>query len=207
MPILVRDPLLLVTVDELEARLGVTVDAEAGLQAVTLATALVTGYTGQGLLAQTYTHTLTAAYGLTITSMIPSTTRFSEYSGLIGVITLPQRPVISVTSVVADGVTLASGKWFYDHARSELQLQDPDVDIVVVTYIAGYDDLPGDLKAVTLALAVDEINNPRGLASERLADYQVTYGAGSGAESSGLTARQRAILDRYRGGASTIRQT
>lgn len=205
MPIIVVDPLLLVTVEELETRLGTTLDPDAAAQAVTLATALVTGYTGQGLMSQTYTHTLTAAYGLTITSVIPSTTRFDDYSGLIGVITLPQRPVVSVSTVVADGVTLTSGQWFYDHARAELQLQDPDVDLVTVTYTAGYDVIPADLKAVALSLAVDEINNPRGLASERLADYSVTYGAGSSGDASGLSARHRIILDRYRGGASTIR--
>ena len=200
----VDDLKYVITVSELNTRLGTTLSTTLGEQACAIATAAISAYTGQDIVWKTHTHTLEVQYGIRPDVDLPPNHPLLNFSRVVGVVNLPQRPVVSISAVLADTVELATTKYYWDAARGQLLLEDPDVHSVQVTYTAGFNPIPDDIKAVALAIAADEINNPRGVVSERLADYSVTYAT---ADSSGLTARQAAILDRYRGAGGSVRPT
>lgn len=198
----VDDLKYVITVSELNTRLGVTLSTALGEQACAIATAAISAYTGQDIVWKTHTHSLDVQYGVLPDVDLPAGHPLLNFGRTVGVVNLPQRPVVSVSAVVADTVDLATSKFYWDAARGVLLLEDADVHTVQVTYTAGYNPIPDDIKAVALAIAADEINNPRGVVNERLADYSVTYASG---ESGALSKRQAAILDRYRGAGGTIR--
>lgn len=89
---------------------------------------------------------------------------------------LPQRPVISITSVVAGGATLAPGLWklendalfrYYGWASrlyyygTTQPWNQPDT--IVVTYTHGYTSVPEDIVRVVCKLAKTAWINPNGL--------------------------------------------
>lgn len=67
-------------------------------------------------------------------------------------------------SRIADGVSL--GQWWPWEIKS-----------VRVTYTAGYAVIPLTVKAITLGIAARGFNNPLGLLSEQIGDYQYSSGA------------------------------
>ena len=200
----VDDLKYVITVSELNTRLGVTLSTALGEQACATATALIAAYTGQDIVWKMHTHTLDVQYGIRPDVDLPPNHPLLDFPNTLGVVALPQRPVVSVSAVLADTVELPTADFWWDAANGRLLLKEPDVHSVQVTYTAGYNPIPDDIKAVALAIAADEINNPRGVLQERLADYSVTYANG---DAGGLTPRQAAILDRYRGAGGTIRVT
>lgn len=193
----------LISVEELQNRLQTTLDADVAEQACILASATITGYCDQDLVYKSHVHTLPVANGVLTGITVPDTHPLATFPDIVGVVRLPQRPVVAVTTVVVDEVTLPTNEWYWDVTRQELLLEDHDAYAAVVTYTAGFAAVPNDIKAVALALATAEVTNPRNVAQERLADYSVTYRNQS--DDLGLTQRQQAILNRYRGNAGTIR--
>jgi len=113
---------------------------------------------------------------------------------------LPQRPVVAVSSVKVDDVTVTDWKL----SGSRLRKLDRD-DVwatlceeheVEVTYTHGYDVGADGLdlaKSACLAMAAQEMKNPAGLKSRRIDDYAETFGESG--ETSGFL--EKAILKQY----------
>ena len=107
-----------------------------------------------------------------------------------GRVRLPQRPVVSVASVVLDGVTLTVGdEWYLDRdqiVRAGLWPSsanrfgigggwgDPS-QTLVVTYTHGWDPVPGTVKAVCLEMVVRVWVNPGAARQEGVGPEQTTY--------------------------------
>lgn len=178
---------LLVTVPEL----GDVTDADAAQTACALASGGILDYIGRPVLHDTYEHTLPVRADIV--------TREQEPNGVVGVVRLIAHPVTSVVSVVVDGESLDADAWSWDASRYQLLIDDPAAYEAVVTYTAGFAEVPAGLRLVARRLALEALSNPGGVASERLADYSVTYGDGD------FTALERRILDRYRPAVGTIR--
>jgi hypothetical protein len=139
-----------------------------------------------------------------------------------GYVLLPKRPVVSVTSVKAiesdgtPGATIAG--WTFNGIdrvwlsgltdvvinRSEA-LFEQDVDVVEVVYDYGWATVPDDVKHVALELAGNYYSNPTGLRQETVGGYSVTYAGSNEVFGIALTPGQKAILDRYRVKATTVR--
>jgi hypothetical protein len=123
---------------------------------------------------------------------------------------LPQRPVISVSSVVAGGATLATGFWklendalfrYYGWA-SRLYLAGTtqpwnQPDTIVVTYTHGYGVVPDDIVRVVCKLAKASWVNPDGLREWQLGDLRVVQALETVGEGA-LDAEDKKILDFYR---------
>jgi len=180
---------LLITVPEL----GEVTDADEAQTACVLASGAILDYIGRPILEDTYTHTLPVQADIV--------TREQEPNGTVGVVRLVAHPVTSITSVVLDGVTLAADEWSWDASRYQLLVDEPAAYEATVTYTAGYPDVPPGLRAVAKRVALAMLSNPGGVASERLADYNVTYGDGD------FSALERRVVDRYRASTGTIRQS
>jgi hypothetical protein len=124
-------------------------------------------------------------------------------------IAIPEGPLRSVTTVVVNGTTvtthtvdLLNGKV---RLPSGVPTEDADDDVedqAVVTYVAGYDTVPGNVRAVTLALAIRLYDNPQGLRSRQIDDYSETR-AGNDDDLAGvsLLPGEERRLRRYRLGA------
>lgn len=121
---------------------------------------------------------------------------------------LPQRPVTAVTTVVVNGTTYTLGTdWAWNGYSPWIRLARlvyatdafQDAPTATVTYVAGYATAPPDVKAVALAIAARQYDNPRGLRMESIDDYSGTR-AGSDDDLAGvsLLLPEKAILDRYR---------
>ena len=194
---------MLITVKELRDRLGAGhSDAELA-EACETVSALIRGYTGQHISRETHTHTLRPTLGELSGVTWPVDHPARNLGGVVGHVRLPQRPVVSVSSVVADGVAVPAGKWWLDPTSGVLVLEEWDVYAVEVTYVAGYSPVPLDVKAIAKAMAREELTSGGNIKRERLADYEVEYGA-PGANQPGLAAAQQAILNRYRGNKGTV---
>lgn len=178
---------LLITVPEL----GDVVDADEAQTACVLASGAILDYIGRPILEDTYTHTLPVQAEII--------TREQEPNGLVGVVRLKAHPVTAITSVVLDGQTLTADEWSWDASRYQLVVDEAGAYEAAVTYTAGYPDVPPGLRAVAKRVALSMLSNPGGIASERLADYNVTYGDGD------FTALERRVMDRYRSATGTIR--
>lgn len=91
---------------------------------------------------------------------------------------LPAMQIVSIGSVVIDGVTLdASGVEF-----------DPDIGwtsmcgrSVEVTFVAGHELIPDDLVTLTLELAAGALGSPLGISREQAGGVSVSYTRTSGA--------------------------
>lgn len=116
---------------------------------------------------------------------------------------LPERPVISVSSVKVDGTTQAATTWrlFGDRLiRKSGGWTGPVDSLVEVTYTHGYDPIPDDIRAVTLALATRMSANPLGVSQEGIGSYTVSYGA----DGVGQVDDVLAPLTRYRRRAASL---
>lgn len=161
---------------ELEIYMGQTLDAPTFTRAqfmLDLATDRIRGYTGQTISRATSTVTV-----------FPN--RFSLF--------LPQRPVVSITSIKY-GTTTITG-WTLTPAGAVNHRHWPGP--VVVTYTHGYTATPGDIKKVCLDMAMSGMRGlTTGVRSESKTTgpytHHVTY-----ADEAGIGTEDRQILDRYR---------
>ena len=110
-----------------------------------------------------------------------------------------QRPVVAVDTVTVAGVDLYEDAWWWEPSLDLVVLADATTARATIEYTAGYDPIPGDLKAVALMFAAAEVANPTGVVSESLGDYSVTW------SDKATTARIDMILGSYRRRAGTIR--
>lgn len=103
-------------------------------------------------------------------------------------ILLPERPVVSVSSVTIDEVEIASTGWFVDgdhlvRRSSWLDFMDGldfegwDVAAaeIAVTYTHGYDPVPGAIKAICLEAAVRAYVNPGSVGQESYGSERTSY--------------------------------
>lgn len=132
--------------------------------------------------------------------------------GCGGVVTLPQRPVETVTAVEVDG--LATADWWLDGnellvrnwswAQPPAAHQPPQVE---VTYTHGWDPVPGDITAIVLQAANRVIVNPSGIRSETVGGISTTYLIPATGENLGvlLSRTEMKVLDRYRRTAASVR--
>lgn len=185
------DPVL-ATVEQLEARLGHTVDADRATALLEDASAIVRGYTRQYF------------------------SRVEDDVATIpvnrGQAVLPQRPADKPTLVArADGFgTYPASAWYWggvgvvefgspswvangpSHGRSPRA--------VTVTYSHGYEEIPGDVVAVVCQMVarVIEGTDTHGLRSESIDDYQYQLGGGIVSGAVALVPAEMHTLDRYR---------
>lgn len=130
-------------------------------------------------------------------------------------LTLPERPVVDVTSVSVDGTDLGSdnswtwdgrdilyrGSWSDVNGAWAPQSDRPhlywgsDEAIVEVTYSHGFPTIPPVIVGIVCGLAARGIANPSGaVQSETLGPYSVTYGSSTVSGASSLLASERKIL-------------
>ncbi|MEU9415160.1 hypothetical protein [Streptomyces sp. NPDC048272] len=127
---------------------------------------------------------------------------------------LPQRPVISVSTVRVNALTLLdwvlsgdrllrTGGW----RRLPGTTTYPDPGLVEVTYTHGYDEVPDEVRAVCLDLAAMSVTNPGGLRESERAiddwrqrDVYASETLGSGV----LSAAHREMLSGYRRRIGTV---
>lgn len=128
-----------------------------------------------------------------------------------GVVTLPQRPVVAVTSVKVDGT--ATSDWWQDGnellVRAWTWSNPPEANRppqVEVTYTHGWDPVPGDIAAIVLQAANRVIVNPSGIRSETVGGESVTYLIPATGENLGvlLSRTEMKVLDRYRRTAASV---
>jgi len=188
----------LVTTAELAAYLQRTLDATSSALAVTSASAMVRTHCGQQLTAQTYTSVSLPVLG-----------------GPRGYrVRIPQRPVTAVTSIAIYGKTLVDGTdYAWDGATPAIDVAAiPSVFFTfaaapraVVTYTAGYSAVPADVKAVTLSIAGRLYDNPRGIRTRVIGDYQETLsGTDDMIASRKLSHAEKVLLSKYRISAGSI---
>lgn len=198
----------LATKADLAARLGrdITCDEDARLDALLAdASALVRGYTGQDFGPATSTVILRAQAGM---------------------ITLPQRPVVSVASVTAIGISgvpdVALIDYWWD-GLDKIRLGEGNCVINLpevwwddddgypgtfsVTYSHGADEVPPDVVMVVCGMVLRTVTAPTsvgGVTSETIGPYSYrleSAGIGTGVA---LGEMERTTLARYRRTAGTI---
>lgn len=192
----------LATVADLATLLGRTFTPQQELQAQALldqASSVVRAYVRQDITRATTTDTFTMR-------------RAAPYlHRCAGVVTLPQRPVVDIATVLVAGVE--SSDWWQD--GSDLLLKawpwnEPPAahrpPQVTVTYTHGYDPVPGDIQAIVLQAANRVIVNPSGIRSETVGGESVTYLIPAVGEYLGvlLSRTEQRVLDRYRRTAGTV---
>jgi len=190
-------------IDNLEGRLGRDLSTEEVTRAESIlvdVSAAVRNYTGRTFTAQD--HTLR--------------TRVHH-----GEIRLPQRPVLSVTSVHGlnfDGtVGTAVAGWFFDGIDT-LCLPGPGLVInattprrgrwpVEIVYRAGYENIPDDIVGIVCSVALRALGRQPlegGLTSESIDGYSYSVGAAGAAGPFGFLDSERAVLDTYQLPAGSI---
>ena len=188
----------LFTVSELASYLQRDLDTSSATLAKDSGQAIVRGYCRQDISSATYT-------GVKL-RCVPDKAYWR--------VDLPQRPVTAVSSVAVNGTAYVLGtNYAWDGLSPYIRLSDltystaafQDSPVATVTYTAGYATIPAEVKAVALAVAGRQYDNPRGLRSESIDDYSGTH-AGSDADLAGtsLLPPERAILDRYRITAGSV---
>lgn len=176
----------LITPAELATKLQRTIADDVAQQACDLASAQV-----QALTKQTIVQTAHVEHVELSAQMVDGSWR--------AVGRLWQRPIVSVDTVTVDGTDLDPAAWWWRPGPDVLIVADPATALATVEYTAGYDPVPGDLKAVALTLAAAEVANPTGVVSESIGDYAVTW------SDKATAARIDTILAGYRPRAGTIR--
>ncbi len=179
-------------VSELAADLQRDLDTASATLAKDSAQAIVRGYCRQELTTATYSGVL-----------LPI-----EVEGPSYIVRLPQRPVTAVSSVSVNGVTYTLGTdyaWngYGDYLRlrkvDESSASFEDWPLATVTYTAGFATVPADIKAVALAVAARQYDNPQGLRQTTIDDYSETRaGADDDLAGTGLLKPEQRILDRYK---------
>ena len=193
----------LATVADLATLLGRTFTPQQELQAQALldqASSVVRAYVRQDITKATTTDTFTMRR--------VDALRY----GCAGMVTLPQRPIESVTSVQVNGVETAD--WWLDGnelllrawswARPPAAHQPPQA---TVTYTHGWDPVPGDIAAIVMQAVNRVMVNPSQLRSETVGGESVTYLIPTTGEALGilLSKTEMRVLDRYRRTSATVR--
>lgn len=193
----------LATVADLATLLGRTFTPEQELQAQALldqASAVVRSYVRQDISRATTTDTFT------MRRVDPVLHRCA------GAVTLPQRPVVDIDTVLIDGTEtqdwwqdgndLLLRSWTWD--RPPAAHRPPQV---TVTYTHGWDPVPAEIQAIVMQAANRVIVNPSGIRSETVGGESVTYLIPAAGEYLGvlLSRTEQKVLDRYRRTAGSVR--
>lgn len=189
---------VLATVQQLEARLGQTVDAARATALLEDASAVVRGYTGQYF-----------------TRVLDDRVTFRVDRGSV---VLPQRPADKPTliSEFGGGVLPASAWWWggigvVEFGSPSWVANGPTVSrfprTVEITYSHGYAEIPGDVVAVVCQMVGRVIlsESTPGLMSEAIDDYQYRLGGGIVSGAVALVPAEKSILDRYRSRVGSVR--
>jgi len=185
----------LATVADLEDRLGRSLTDVETTQAVALlddASATVRVYTGRPF------------------ARVTETVRLPVVNGYVN---LPQRPVVSVTSVVDVYGAVVTHEWF---AGSHLNLASltseswwsPGSSYVDVTYTHGDLAVPAAILGVVCGIAKRALEVPAassGLTGETIGGYSYSIGPVAASGGAGVLNAEKAILDRYRRVAGVVR--
>lgn len=128
---------------------------------------------------------------------------------------LQQYPVTTVTSFTyKDNPLVATDDYMLNTTNGVIEMYTAFNDLkdnIEITYVAGYDSAPNDLKLVICqgvkamyAESGATSQNSGGISSKKVGDFSVNYGAGNSQYSDGSTIGKtylmanRAILNRYR---------
>lgn len=193
----------LATVADLAALLGRTFTPEQELQAQALldqASSVVRAYVRQDITKATTTDTFT----MRRLDPLPD--------GCAGVVTLPQRPIESVSGVKIGGAETMY--WWLE--QNELRLRPlswyrppaaHEAPQVTITYTHGWDPVPGDIQAIVMQAANRVMVNPGQIRSETVGGESVTYLIPATGEALGvlLSKTEQRVLDRYRRTAGSVR--
>ena len=179
----------LFTIPELASKVQADVDTATATLARADATALIEAYTHRSFTAQV------------------EVTERKRING--GKVTLREPVSVVDTVKLVDGTTLLPTVWSFDGIRTlhvdngrsvivNLPERDTDLRTVEVTYTHGYTAVPADVKAVGLALAARNYQNPGGLRSENIGNYSYTNAGGDDdVAGQGLLQSERQVLNRY----------
>lgn len=150
----------------------------AAEQTLEMATGVIQAFTGQRIFAGSETVTVRVKFDAVF---------------------LPQLPVTSVTSVVADGEPVED--WALEPA-GVIRISGALPRLVDVEYSFGYVEIPSDVQAVCLQMAARSTTNPQALRQESIGSYSVTYAETSGGTTGGvmLSVAEESVLQRYRVG-------
>lgn len=189
----------LATVEELEARLGHTVDATRAFALLLDASNIVRGYTRQTI------------------SRVENDKAVLRFGH--GRVILPQRPADKPTLVErADGSgAVPEVSWWWsgldeiDFMNYALVANGPfyrhAMRAVIVTYSHGYETIPGDVVAVVCQMVgrvLDSAVSSPGLRSEMIDDYKADLGGGLVSGSIALVPDEKETLDKYRRRAGSV---
>lgn len=185
------DPVL-ATVQQLEAFLGHTVDADRANALLEVASAGVRGYTGQH-----FSKVIDDVATIAVTR---------------GQAVLPQRPAEKPSLVArADGTGLYPAASWYWGGVGVIEFGSPSwlangpsrsssPQAVTVTYTHGFDEIPADVVGVVCQMVgrvIDGSDTP-GLRGESIDDYQYQMGGNIVSGAVALVPSEKETLDRYR---------
>lgn len=191
--------MIFASVDEMENELGVTFTAaqqRRALRRLEDATAAIQRFTGQTI-------------GRVTSDSITMSGNWGPK------LVLPQRPVVSVTSVTIDGDAFTNGSdytfdgidtlwrgstsWIDDTVWSDTTLHwgGPQTSVAIV-YTHGQDPVDNDIRGICLAAAMRGWGNPTGVAAETVMGYSVTYGQSAVSGPVVLSSAEKASLRRLR---------
>lgn len=185
------DPVL-ATIQQLEARLGHTVDADRATALLEDASAVVRGYTGQHF-SRVVDDVATVAVNR-------------------GQLVLPQRPADkpSLIARVDGSGYYPAGAWWWggvgvvEFGTPSWLANGPSSgsapQAVTVTYSHGFEEIPADVVAVVCQMVARVIDggDTHGLRSESIDDYQYQMGGGIVTGAVALVPSEKETLDRYR---------
>ena len=121
---------------------------------------------------------------------------------------LPERPVVSITSITLGGVAIASTEWTLigDTVIRPAGWGNNQTALVAV-YVHGYADgeVPDDLLDVVLRAAGRRFTNPLGKFTEQMSGYGATIESQGNIQGPRIfTGDEREILNKYRLRAATV---
>lgn len=193
------------TLEELATKLQEPVlENDIGIQARADAQAAIRRWTRQELTTTTWTNVV-----------LPM--RIDKRYGRV--IDLPQRPVQSVAAVAVNGAALAPQAWGLDVVKNRIAvlayirpLHIGLSDQATVTYTAGYDVLPDEIKQIALSCAVRLMRNPESLVSQTTTaslyteskTYAATHGAQAETPTLLLVSEMEQLRDYRRSVGSTV---
>lgn len=119
---------------------------------------------------------------------------------------LPERPVMSVTSITLDATALATDTYYLEHGDTLNRAAGFGTyrDALVIVYTHGYADdaIPAVIKAVCVEAVIRAFVNPGSVMSERVGSEQTTYAVQGTPAGLMLTAdERRAVRHATRRGA------
>lgn len=130
-----------------------------------------------------------------------------------GIVTLPQRPVTDVTTIVDNDSNAVTFTWYAGETvylyplgtevRLDLNVASPPVAPVTVTYDHGYaaGSIPEDIIAVVCGVTLRALGRTpleSGVMQQSVAGYSETIGPVGAAGPVGLMAEEKEVLDKYR---------